>query len=133
LFTSLGYFGSFKDNLKVFKNVAAALKPGGFFIVDFFNTDYVRQHMINEEIKEIDGIQFKIKKREEAGQIVKRIEFTHHLKHYAFEERVSALSRHDFENFANESNLRIVAVYGDYKLHPFDAQKSQRLILKLQK
>jgi SAM-dependent methyltransferase len=43
LFTSLGYFSD-EENLKVLKNVARALKPGGLFCIDTMNRDSIALH-----------------------------------------------------------------------------------------
>lgn len=40
LFTSFGY-GSDKDNERIIKNVAAALKPGGYFLLDIPNVVWI--------------------------------------------------------------------------------------------
>lgn len=44
LFTSFGYFQDFSDDLKTLKGVARALKPGGLFMLDIINGEYVRRH-----------------------------------------------------------------------------------------
>jgi D-alanine-D-alanine ligase len=44
LFTSFGYFLKFSDDIKTLKGVAAALKPGGLFLIDLVSGDYVRAH-----------------------------------------------------------------------------------------
>ncbi|HNW43113.1 MAG TPA: class I SAM-dependent methyltransferase [Elusimicrobiales bacterium] len=46
LFTSFGYFRKFSDDIKTLKGVARALKPGGLFLIDIINGDYVRKHFI---------------------------------------------------------------------------------------
>ena len=42
LFTSFGYFQKFADDLKTLKGVARALRPGGLFLLDLINGDFVR-------------------------------------------------------------------------------------------
>ncbi len=44
LFTSFGYFQKFADDLKTLKGVARALRPGGLFLLDLINGDFVRGH-----------------------------------------------------------------------------------------
>jgi SAM-dependent methyltransferase len=43
LFTSFGYFDNEKDDKKVFQSVYDALKPGGFFVLDYLNEEFVRE------------------------------------------------------------------------------------------
>jgi len=42
LFTSFGYFQKFSEDMQTLKGVAAALKPGGLFLIDLVNGDFVR-------------------------------------------------------------------------------------------
>lgn len=44
LFTSFGYFLDYADDLRTLKGVAAALKPGGLFLIDVINGGFVRKH-----------------------------------------------------------------------------------------
>ena len=44
LFTSFGYFPRFSDDLKTLRGVTAALKPGGLFLIDIINGDFIRSH-----------------------------------------------------------------------------------------
>ncbi len=41
LFTSFGYFQKFSDDLRTLKGVAAALKPGGLFLLDIVHGDFL--------------------------------------------------------------------------------------------
>jgi SAM-dependent methyltransferase len=42
LFTSFGYFLKFSDDLRTLKGAARALKPGGLFLIDVINGDFIR-------------------------------------------------------------------------------------------
>lgn len=44
LFTSLGYFERVADNAEVIKGVYRALQPGGLFLLDMSNRDYLLSH-----------------------------------------------------------------------------------------
>lgn len=44
LFTSFGYFLNFSDDIKSLRGAAAALKPGGRFLIDVINGAFVRRH-----------------------------------------------------------------------------------------
>jgi len=45
LFTSFGYFREFSDDIKTLRGVARALKPGGLFMLDVINGDFVRGNL----------------------------------------------------------------------------------------
>ncbi len=133
LFTSIGYFENKKDNLKVFKVVYNALKPDGKVVIDFFNCKRVVDCMVSEELKQIDGIDFKISKSVIDGKIVKRIEFRDNSKPVFFEEKVSLLNKSDFLTMANQCGFQLESEFGDYQLNPFDPDSSERLILIFKK
>jgi SAM-dependent methyltransferase len=44
LFTSFGYFDKQADNLQALKGVARALKPGGLFLLDVMNREWLLSH-----------------------------------------------------------------------------------------
>jgi len=62
LFTSFGYFEDLKDNILVINNIANALMPEGKVIIDYFNSNYLKQHLVQQETKKTNGVQFFIKK-----------------------------------------------------------------------
>ena len=129
LFTSIGYFENPHDNLKVFKNVFQALKPGGLFVVDFFNAITVLDCMNSSDKKTIEGIEFNICKKVENNKIIKRIEFSDNNKNYFFEEKVSLLGKKDFETLGLAAGFSLQSVFGDYHLNAFNEKNSDRLIL----
>lgn len=133
LFTSIGYFKDFKDNFLVFKNVAAALKPGGFFVIDFFNSEKVEANFRGGYTEQRGAIEFHIQKQIANNTIRKCIDFTDNNKDYHFEEYVSLLKKADFETFAESTGLQLDSVFGNYKLESFDPKHSERLILMFKK
>ncbi len=49
LFTSLGYFEKEEDNLRVVQEVARALRPGGFFLLDLAHRDWLVRNFCRRE------------------------------------------------------------------------------------
>ncbi|MBM3264226.1 MAG: class I SAM-dependent methyltransferase [candidate division Zixibacteria bacterium] len=56
LFTSIGYFEDEADNFAVFREIAGALRPGGRFIAQMVNRDYLIRHFQREAILREDGL-----------------------------------------------------------------------------
>lgn len=129
LFTSFGYFDTEKDHINALKAFRKGLKADGTFILDYFNTRKIIEHLTHQEIKTIDGIEFHLHKFVSEGKIVKHINFEHRLKDYAFEERVQAFLLQDFERMLGLSGMQIIEKFGSYTLEPFDEINSDRLIL----
>jgi SAM-dependent methyltransferase len=128
LFTSFGYFEDPRDNITTLKAVRKSLKPGGSFVLDFFNTPRVIKELIEEEEKEIEGINFHITRSCSDGYIRKQIAFEHDGRDFYFEERVEAFMEEDFQRLIKESGMTVKAVFGDYHLSPYNSEHSERII-----
>jgi SAM-dependent methyltransferase len=133
LFTSFGYFDNETENVVALDATAKSLKHGGKLVVDFMNTDKIISNLVAEEEKEVRGINFRIRRGVENGFIVKTIRFCDEGETYQFEERVRALREEDFLEYFQMVQLRLVEVFGDYNLNPFDCEKSDRMIFVLKK
>jgi SAM-dependent methyltransferase len=129
LFTSFGYFDSEEDNLRTIKSIRNELKPEGFGVIDFMNVEFVKNNMIPEDSKCVDGIDFKIERCFDQDYIIKKISFDHHDKEYFFTERVKALNLNDFIFYFKEAKVQLKHCFGDYDLNPFNVEQSKRLIL----
>lgn len=129
LFTSFGYFETDECNLKTVESIKAELNEYGFGVIDFMNAEYVIDHLIPENTKTVDGIDFLQKRKLENGYIVKDISFDVDGEHYEFQERVKGLTLKDFEVLFEKANVNLLDVFGDYKLNTFNAKTSERLIM----
>lgn len=67
LFTSLGYFGAYAEDLLVIKGVVRALVPGGAFLVDFLNPAHVRASLVAEERTQVGGLDVHVRRRIDEG------------------------------------------------------------------
>ena len=133
LFTSIGYFEDERDNLKVFKNIHSALKKNGVFVLDFFNAEFIKLHLLTETTEKRGDTIFHITKKINNNKVIKRIGFSDKGKNVHFEERVSLFDENYFREIAGHSGLEHVNTFGDYSLQPFDPEKSPRLIMTFKK
>ena len=132
LFTSFGYFDDEETNIKVLRNLKKGLKENGVLVVDFMNVNYVKQHLVTEEIITKGNIVFNIKRYIKDNFIVKEIRFTADDREHYFIERVKYLSLATLKNFIKKSNLKLKHTFGEYSLTAFDSKNSSRLILILE-
>lgn len=132
-FTSFGYFNSDKDHLLTLKNAYKGLKPGGLFLLDFFNSSWVRGNLTRYEVKTLDGIEFHLKKSIRGNRVYKRIIFETGGRRFQFRERVRLFSRQDFEELFSAAGFILRDTFGDYDLHAFDEETSKRLIMIAEK
>ena len=133
-FTSFGYFAKPRDHKMAARAFAAALKPGGFLVVDYLNRETVLAGLVPEEDVERGGIHFSIRRRYDGTHFIKEIRFTDrqgHPQHYT--ERVAAFGLADFLQLFRKLKLGLVNTFGDYKLQPFEPDKSPRLVMVFKK
>ncbi len=129
LFTSFGYFEDNNANLETIKAIKANINAYGFGVIDFMNSEYVINNLVEENTKTVEGIDFHQKRSLENGYIVKTITFTHNNEDYKFQERVKALTLEDFEQLFESANVHLLDVFGDYKLNKFHKNTSERLVM----
>ncbi len=129
LFTSFGYFDSLPENLTVLRNIENMMTENGYFVIDFMNVDKVIRTLKVDGDINIDGVNFKITRKIDKGNIVKDIHINDDGKEFYFQEKVQALTIDNFKELINKTDLVIENFYGDYKLSNFDADVSDRLII----
>ena len=133
LFTSFGYFEQHHQNELVVQAAAKSLQTGGYFLLDYFNSEKAVADLHSEtKINRCEN-NFTIRKKVENGFIVKDIFFTDQGKDYQFQEKVLLLSPEDLKTFFSNSGLEVEALFGDYQLQPFDIKTSPRLLLLARK
>ena len=129
LFTSFGYFEDNKDEQKAINAMASNLKKEGILIIDFMNAKKVITNLVPNEKKTIDGIQFDITRKVKDGYILKDIRITNEKEEQQFQEKVKAITLADYSEFITKAGLKIIDIFGNYKLDDFDEEISDRLIL----
>jgi SAM-dependent methyltransferase len=133
LFTSFGYFDTQEEHLQVFRGVYRALRPGGMFVLDFLNPELVLRKLVSAEVKQVDGVDFHIRREAVDGYIRKHIEFSEEGRAHHYTEKVKAITKEEFEHFFAEAGFRLEACYGDYQLGVYDACCSERMIFVARK
>jgi len=133
LFTSFGYFDRDHENEQVIQAAAAGLVKGGYFIIDFMNIHFAITHLKPFEKKIIEDTTFEISKKIEDNKIIKSIVIEKAGTVTSFREEVRMLYPEDFYRFFAHSGLKLLETYGDYHLHPFQPESSQRLIFVTRK
>lgn len=128
-FTSFGYFDSLHDNVRTLNAVASSLKKDGSFVLDYFNSEFVRRSVAQtpEGEKTAEGINFKWKKRIEGDYCLKSITVTDGGSVFHFEERVQLFSVPQLHSMLGEKFI-VNKVYGGYDLRDFNAEESDRMI-----
>jgi SAM-dependent methyltransferase len=129
-FTSFGYFAKASDDRKVVQEMARVLAPGGTFMLDFLNASRVREDLVPEDCRVVEGRRVVQVREIQGGVVVKRIRIepveggpSRH-----FEERVRLYSCEELETLLAGYGLATTARFGDYEGAPYSG-RSPRLIL----
>jgi SAM-dependent methyltransferase len=128
LFTSFGYFEEENDDRKVFKSISNILKENGVFVLDFLNSKWVENTLVEKEKTVKNGIEFTIKKKIENQHIIKDIAFADRGKNYNFFEKVKLHTLEEINNYAEEFGFKRIKIFGDYHLNDFEEENSPRCI-----
>ena len=128
------YMDTKEANLNVIKATVESLKTGGTLLIDFMNPYVVINHLVEAEEKVIENVKFTITREyTEDEYLIKKIDIEDHGQHYHFFEKVKAIRRVEFLEYFERTNLRVVDVFGDYNLNPYQMDKSLRLIFLVEK
>lgn len=134
MFTSFGYFDTDAENENVIREVAKALNNRGKMVLDFLNPYTVIHRLVPAETKEIDGIKFNISRWYSNNEFIyKDIKFEHNNRRFEFQEKVKAIRRQTFMNYFKKVGLKVIEIYGDYKLNKYVPEQSDRMIFLLEK
>jgi SAM-dependent methyltransferase len=129
LFTSFGYFEDPSDDLAVVENIARALKPGGWLVLDYLNARVAERALRSSEVLERDGVVFQINRWADATHLFKRIEIWVGGTSKVFVERVAKFEIADLQFLLEFCGFRLEASYGDYGLAPFEENSSPRMVM----
>jgi SAM-dependent methyltransferase len=128
LFTSFGYFDTDEEHQKVIRDLWRVIRPGGTFVIDFFNSHTVRQKLVARDESLVDGK--KVEQRREITAdgrfVVKHIDIK--AKGKEFIERVRLFSKEELVSMIESAGFRVENVLGDYDGNSFE-QESPRVIL----
>lgn len=130
-FTSFGYFETDEENKKVLFAISKALKPGGKFLMDYMNPDYVVKNLVDRDEKEISGGLKAIQERwidHLKKRINKKITLIKDGEKSFFNESVRMYSLQEMKKMIGEAGLKLIKVYGNFIGSEY-GQDSPRMVL----
>ena len=133
LFTSFGYFKTDREHLSVLKEVARVLKPGGRFVIDFFNRDWVLANLVTRSESNVNGERIVATRRydKRSKRILKTIRISRGDSANEVEtltESVRAYGAEELKKMLLRAGLRPLRLYGDLSGGAFDSNESSRCV-----
>jgi SAM-dependent methyltransferase len=116
-FTSFGYFTTREENVRVVRNIAKSLKPGGRFFIDYLNREWAEDSLLSESIRHVDG--YEVRERRWIDIDLHRINKSTRVLRDGEEinqhgESVQLYTPDAFVDILTEGGLRVDEVFGDY-------------------
>lgn len=128
LFTSFGYFEDDAENVRVLREIKRLLKPGGSFIIDYLNPQYIADHLVPESERTDGSVLIRERRRIENGFVKKQIVLSEGGEERTYEERVKLYDRERFDALLKEAGLAADRLYGGYDASPYEPETSPRMI-----
>ena len=129
LFTSFGYFETDEENFSVFQKAYNFLDEGGFFVFDYFNSDFIKQNIVENSREKIEGEEIIQQRTIENSRVNKKIVITKNGKISEYQESVKMYSKDELILELNKIGFDIYKTFGDFLGNKFDPLKSPRLII----
>jgi len=133
MFTSFGYFSADTDNLLVFREVQRVLKPGGRFLFDFINAEWIARDLLEQSRRRSGGYEIVEKRKLESHgkYLVKHASITDTRtgEKEDVAERLRLYTRGDLVTMFKSVGLSIERTCGDYAGNPFVDGVSERVVI----
>lgn len=128
LFTSFGYFENDEENFSVLKKAYNLTLPGGYFVLDFFNSDYLANNLIKFSEEKIDDAIIHQHREIKDKRVNKKIVITKDGELKSFQESVRMFTKDELENALTNIGFDIYKTFGDFLGNKFEQFTSPRLI-----
>src|SRR3990172_3744175 len=129
LFTSIGYFEEDEENYYILNKAYSLLDKNGYFILDYFNKNYVENTLVPKTVKEIDDGLITQDRFIKGERIIKEITISREGKVNKFYESVRMFSSDELINMLQALGFHILKTYGDFLGNPFELETSPRIII----
>lgn len=116
-FTSFGYFVTREENARVARSIAQALKPGGRFLIDYLNDQYVKRTLVPHSVRVTEG--YEVHERRWINAEDQRINKITRVRKEGcavreMSESVQLYTPDEFGELLQRGGLRVDHFWGDY-------------------
>lgn len=129
LFTSFGYFETDEENISVLKKAYNLLEVDGYFVLDFFNSYFLQQNLVEFSEENINDAIIHQFRKIKNDRVTKKIVITKDGEISTFEESVRMFTKDELIDILTKIGFDIYKTFGDFLGNEFDKLNSTRLIL----
>lgn len=128
LFTSFGYFDTDAENFSVLKKAYDYIKKDGYFVLDYFNTNYLTNNLIAYSKEQMGNSEFIQERKIEEQRVVKKISIIKNGITKEFEESVRMYDKNELAKVLINIGFDIYKTFGDFLGSDFNVINSPRVI-----
>lgn len=129
LFTSFGYFESDEENFAFPSTAYKILNPGGFYVLDYLNREYILKTLVPYSVKKINGKKIIEQRKIDRERIIKEITINDDEEEKCFYESVKLYGKEKIIMKFEKIGFKLFRLFGEYDGSEYDPQNSSRLIL----
>ncbi len=130
LFSSFGYFETDEEDRAVVRNVSEMLNPGGWYVLDLINPDYLRRHIVLCTEKTVETLSITEERELTDRNVCKTIRIRdENGDECSFSESVRLFTPTEISALLENEHLEVRFMAGDYRGSLFDADSSPRMII----
>jgi len=129
LFTSIGYFDSDEENFELLRKAYNFLKPGGYFVLDYFNRNYLEKNLVPSSVETINETVINQNRSIRGNRVIKEIEIRKNGNTKKYFESVRMFSFNELKTELEYTGFKINSTFGDLDGKPFVLETSPRVII----
>lgn len=133
LFTSFGYFETDEENFLVFEKAFNFLAKKGYFVLDYFNKNYIEKNLVMFSKEEKENYFITQERKIIDQRVVKRITIKRNGTEQTYFESVKLYDSNFLILELKKNGFDIVNLFGDFFGNEFDENLSPRFIAICQK
>ncbi len=133
LFTSLGYFENDEDNFKIIQSAYYHLEKSGYFVLDYFNKNYVVQNLVPVSKDYTSKGEIIQQRSIEGNRVIKKITIKNNGIEKHYHESVRLFQPDELFSIFERTGLKVRKVLGNFSGSLFEPESSPRIIIMAQK
>ena len=136
-FTSFGYFREDGENARVLAAISRVLRPGGRFLMDYLNRDYVIATLVPSDRRTVEGMVVEQRRwitgdSSKAGghvRINKQVRIREDGTERSYDESVRMYALEELEAMMDRAGLKVTQTYGDFDGRPVSAEVPRNILV----
>jgi 2-polyprenyl-3-methyl-5-hydroxy-6-metoxy-1,4-benzoquinol methylase len=137
MFTSFGYLENDKEDEKVINAVSKALKPGGKFLLDIINGDWLKRNFKPQMWRKVGNVlvleNSKLDLKTNRNLVDIYIVDLKKCKIFSTHQKLRLYTFNELEKILSANGLKVIKKYGNFNKEKFSSKLSKRIIILAKK